>query len=59
MCEKPPNGDFHHPDCMKRKCESCGIHNLDEIFRPLMTQGKKAAVEKMGSCYTTNAEGSH
>lgn len=42
MCEKPPNQDFHHPDCVKRKCELCGVGKLDDRLSPLMAQGSKA-----------------
>lgn len=38
MCDKPSDNKFHHPDCLKRKCQECGIHKLDlEAFSDIDT----------------------
>ena len=36
MCRKESNQKFHHPDCINRKCEACGVHKLDAVLEPLL-----------------------
>ncbi|KAJ8042545.1 hypothetical protein HOLleu_13627 [Holothuria leucospilota] len=39
MCPKPDDSKFHKPECLKRTCTDCGVHQLDGKFAALRDNG--------------------
>ena len=38
MCEKEEGAKFHRIQCIDRKCDDCGIKNLEEKLQPLISK---------------------